>query len=248
MPALAVLDRGPPGLWRGAFHRFAHPQPSRRCGVPERPGRHRPLHRAPDVAASCSGQRVGVPRPQASLSALRASFSKGSTIAGELQDRLGVFWPRHSTGTDLDIDDFLSPELHHHRSDDVRLAGNPRFSDWVRSSFEILDRWTDSEPTEADLVQLDRHRAAFQEAIPAFGAAVVNGLRASRELRTTRELLAERDTRIETLNRVIAVRDERSPSATRRSPPWNRFRRSTVNKSQIFSHRVRGGSPHLFAL
>ena len=136
-------------------------------------------------------------------------FCKGSTIAGELQDRLGVLWPRHSIDTDIDIDEFLSPELHHHRSDDVGLVGDPRFSGWVRSSFEILDRWTHSEPTETDLAQLDRHRTAFQEAIPAFGAAVVNGRRASRELGATRELLAERDSDIETLNRVITARDAR---------------------------------------
>ena len=135
-------------------------------------------------------------------------LSRERTIAGDLQDRLGVFWPKDSTDTNLDIDHFLSSELHHHRSDDVALVGDSRLSCWLRSSFEILDRWTHGEPTETDLAQLDRHRIAFEEAIPAFGAAIVKGQRASQELGTTRELLAERDSRIATLIQVIAARDE----------------------------------------
>ena len=138
---------------------------------------------------------------------------KTHAVVDRLGDALGLVWPTRSTRTNMEIEKFLSPTLRHHDNDDTGVVENPRLSHWLRSSFEILDRWACGSVRKKDLSVLNRVKAAFDDAAPAFGGAVAVGLRAARdlsaandtltgltaELHTAREALAERGERIVTL-------------------------------------------------
>ena len=124
-------------------------------------------------------------------------ISEPHAVADEMSDGLGVVWPRRSTDTDIEIDDFLSPALRHHRTDDDSFFVNPRLSTWIRDSFEIFNRWTYSAPLKADQDTLDGIRAAFNVATPAFGRAVAVGVKNSIERDTLRDKLAIEERRTE---------------------------------------------------
>ena len=126
-------------------------------------------------------------------------LSEPHSIVDRLGDTLGIAWPRCSTDTDLAIEEFLSPSLRHHRNEDFAVLENPRLSSWLRSSFSILDRWAGGSVDEGDVPALDRIRAAFDDAAPAFGRAVTAGVQAVLDLRAAERTLAERELRIEAL-------------------------------------------------
>ena len=127
---------------------------------------------------------------------------------------LGVSWPRRSSaGARMEIGEFFSSRLRHHRIDDARLLADPRLSRWISSSFEIFERWCRGEPREEDLGRLDRIRSAFDEAAAAFSLPLAAGERAVAErdarIEGLRQAVAERDARIERLRRTVAGRDVR---------------------------------------
>ena len=142
---------------------------------------------------------------------------KTHAVVDRLGDALGVVWPTRSTRTNMEIEEFLSPTLRHHQNDDTGVVGNPRLSHWLRSSFEILDRWAcGSVVRKKDFSALDRVRAAFDDAAPAFGSALAVGVKAARDLTAANDTLTERDGRIEiltaeldTTRETLAERDER---------------------------------------
>ena len=132
---------------------------------------------------------------------------------------LGLALPRRDAPeTAAAIDAFLSRDLRHHRSGDDTLLADEDIPAWVRSTFRILERWTRGEVDEADTGELDRIRAAFDAAAPAFGRALAAGQEAGRECRrlarellnvsetleTTREAFRERDRRLDEQNQRLA--------------------------------------------
>ena len=132
---------------------------------------------------------------------------------------LGLTLPRRDApGTAADINAFLSRDLRHHRSADDGLLADEDISAWVRSTFRILERWTRGEVDGADAGELDRIRAAFDAAAPAFGRALAAGQEAGRECRrlarellnvsqtleTTRVAFRERDRRLDEQNQRLA--------------------------------------------
>ena len=125
-------------------------------------------------------------------------------VVDRLGDVLGVSWPRRMNDADEEIDQFLSTRLRHHSNDDTRVMENPRLSHWLRSSFEIFARWTNGEERKTDTARLDRIKAAFDDAIPAFDRAVSVGLKTTRRLSTAQAELATRDGQIASLKRALA--------------------------------------------
>ena len=139
---------------------------------------------------------------------------KTHAVVDRIGDALGVVWPTRSTRTNMEIDEYLSPTLRHHQNDDIGVVGNPRLSHWLRSSFEILDRWACGSVRKKDFSTLDRVRAAFDNAAPAFGSAIAVGVKAARDLTAANDTLTERDARIDTLASDLAERDERIVTST----------------------------------
>ncbi len=156
---------------------------------------------------------------------------------------LGLALPRRGgPATEADIDAFLSPDLRHHQSGDDGLLADTGISEWVRSSFRILAQWTRGAADKADAGELDRIRAAFDAAAPAFGQALAAGQQAGRECRAlARELLAVSET-LETTRQTAEARNERLTDAWKkleaaRHSLTERNQRLTVTWQQLEATR-----------
>jgi len=139
-------------------------------------------------------------------------LSRPHAAANALGTALGISWPKHvSTEGRMEIDEFLSSDLHHHRADDEALLTSPALSRWTVSSFEIFDRWCRGETRAGDTGKLGRIRAAFDAATPAFARAVAAGRRAVRkregEIAVLERGVAERDGRIVELSAALSARE-----------------------------------------
>ena len=127
-----------------------------------------------------------------------ALLSETSTMVDVIGETLGVSWPKStSASAQIEIDEFISSDLRHHQNSDGKLLRNPILSHWIKSSFEIFNRWACGDAHDKDIEELDRIKSAFDAALPAFSRAF-----ASRET-----AVAERDGQIEGLNRAVAERD-----------------------------------------
>ena len=152
---------------------------------------------------------------------LRRAYSRYETLLSEphaVMDRLGrdldVSWPkRESVHAHAEIERFLSPELHHHQSDDAAFLTNPVLSRWLGKCFELFNRWSRGEVCETDVALLDRIRSAFDEATPLFSRYIADCEQAVAErdgrIEGLSEAVAERDGRIEGLSEAVAERDGR---------------------------------------
>jgi hypothetical protein len=119
----------------------------------------------------------------------------------------------------MEIEEFLSPVLHHHNSDDFTHRSIPHISEWIETVFDIFDRWSHDEVRVEDIPDLDRIKAAFDEATPTFSRAMVSGQRAERnnrvllrkledsrrELEDSRRQLVEHDHRIRVLSEQVEM-------------------------------------------
>ena len=119
-------------------------------------------------------------------------LKEAHALVSRLGDDLGVALPRASSPyAEMDIDEFLSPVLHHHSSDDASHRSHPHLSNWIKTSFEILDRWSNGDVREDDTPDLDRIKAAFDDATPAFSRAMAAGHVAARSNRDLSERLED---------------------------------------------------------
>ena len=158
---------------------------------------------------------------------LRRTYSRYETLLSEphaTMDRLGrdldVSWPRRaSVRGHAEIERFLSPELHHHRTDDAAFLTNPALSRWLGQCFELFSRWSRGEVCETDVALLDRIGLAFDEATPLFRHYIASCEKAVSErdkrIETLSEEVAERNGRIETLSDFIVALNGHSELLTR---------------------------------
>ena len=121
-------------------------------------------------------------------------LSQAQALIDRLGEDLDVSWPkRQSPFAEMEVDEFLSPALRHHHSEDADHRSNPRLSHWITASFDIFDRWSRGDARKEDMPDLDRIRAAFDEAAPAFSRALAAGRTADQKNRLlTSELEASR--------------------------------------------------------
>ncbi len=144
------------------------------------------------------------------------------SLADSMGRELKICWPRRSTPASLEIEERLDPTIRHHVLDTALGARNPEIPPWVGWTFDVLDRWSHGVVNEDDRGGLDAVRTAFDEAGATFARAVVAGVRVGRrnralteqadvlegEASTLRELVSDRDGRIEALQREVANRNE----------------------------------------
>ena len=109
-------------------------------------------------------------------------------IATGAEVELDLSWPRTPDQVAKEVDAFLADELRHHRETPKDVIGNPMLSSWLRDAFAILDRWAAEGEDPADFPTLDRIKAAFDDAAPAFTRLISQG---QSRLRAANEALQE---------------------------------------------------------
>ncbi|MFW6028293.1 MAG: hypothetical protein ACOC9Q_02080 [bacterium] len=134
--------------------------------------------------------------------------------ADRLSDNLGIGWPRRSRASDQEIQQFIDQALRHHARKDSSVLRNSSLSRWIRSSFEILGRWTRDDVRDSDAAALDGIRSEFDSAAIAFRQPVAVGREAAQaatKLQGTLEKrdarLDERDAKVDELRKSVEMRD-----------------------------------------
>ena len=144
------------------------------------------------------------------------------SLAIRLGSELEVAWPRQSTTTELEIGSFVAPAIRHHAYDDARVHDDPLISRWVKTVFEVLNRWAVGEVQRADAGTLDTVRLAFNDAVQTFSRPIAISRRVmqiNREYetqvstldstaRSLEEAVDARDRQIADLDRAVRERDQ----------------------------------------
>lgn len=97
----------------------------------------------------------------------------GREIA-RLQEGLGIILPRQSSRVGVQVNKFLESALRHFDTSPDKVIKDPGVAEWIRSTYEIMQRWATEEEDPADHVTLDRILAAFDEATPVMNTIITN--------------------------------------------------------------------------
>ncbi len=144
-------------------------------------------------------------------------------LAIRLGSELEVTWPRRSTVADLEIESFIASSIRHHIHDDARVHDDPMVSVWVKTAFEILNRWARGNVRKTDPGTLDAIALAFNDSAPNFGRPVAVGRQAMQRNReyeaqidaldrtalSLEQAVGSRDRQIADLDRAVRERDQR---------------------------------------
>lgn len=95
------------------------------------------------------------------------------------QQILDLAWPGHSPRVVAEIEEFLSADLRNHVQPSVRQMRLPVAQDWIRSTYAILDRWTQDEAAEGDIQELTTIYEGFEAGLEHFGRLVDDNSRMS---------------------------------------------------------------------
>ena len=130
-------------------------------------------------------------------------FGNWQAVARKIAADLDIVWPAASNSVDLQIDEAISSNLHHHRTGVDRVAANPALLPWIESTFEILSRRARGEGRSQDLDELDRIRGEFEESSRYFTPAILAGHRVHDQVEERRKKIESLDHRNATLRHEI---------------------------------------------
>lgn len=116
-------------------------------------------------------------------------------LALRASEVFGMAWPRNNEATAVEIERFLGGRHRHHCRTLENVIENPMLAGWVRHVYEIFCRWAAGQGEDnSDHATLDRIRAEFDAATPAFARLILLGREAqSRLTETEGQLSAQRD-------------------------------------------------------
>ena len=83
--------------------------------------------------------------------------------------QIDAAWPDLTRAAELEIDDFLSPDLRHETAELSELSAHPKAISWVVETNDILLKLCDDDKNPRLLARIDAVRAAFDAACRAFG-------------------------------------------------------------------------------
>lgn len=148
----------------------------------------------------------GMARFHCSYGGLMTGWSR---LAARAQEALGIFWPRLCGSTGEEIDAFLTDRLQHHREPPKSIE-NPMLSVWLRNTFAIFSRWAEEGETPSDYAALDRIRAEFDAAAPAFAPLISSGFRARQEAQGLKLALEEMQGKLAGAEAALAAGEGRT--------------------------------------
>ena len=140
------------------------------------------------------------------------------SVVVRIGERLGLSWPNLSTAADMEIGEFLSPDLRHHADQRDAVESPTQSIRWIGDTWEILQRWSIDEESPADLDTLNEIRSSLNDLGPLFGRPLLLGRRAmhkesaleakvadlSADLDSERDRSQEKGGQIEALKTAVA--------------------------------------------
>jgi hypothetical protein len=130
----------------------------------------------------------GVPRFFTSYDRLLREWARTMQDA---EAALNIVWPRMSPHVAAEIDGFLSRRYRHYKEDVEAVLENPRLSAWLRGAYQVLGAWASAGENPQDFAALDRIRADFNSASPAFSRLIAAGKTATGKFTQADRMLAE---------------------------------------------------------
>ncbi|NVO29168.1 hypothetical protein HJ526_17220 [Donghicola sp. C2-DW-16] len=101
------------------------------------------------------------------------------SVIGKFQKQTGLTLPLSVEEAEDEVAAFLTSDLRHSAETAETLAAHPDATPWVRTTFEIMERWVREGENSADFETLDVIRAELDQVTPMFGP-MVQYLRAER--------------------------------------------------------------------
>jgi hypothetical protein len=102
----------------------------------------------------------------------------------------GFDWPRLSTASAVEIDQFLDPSLRHHSERPEAFIAKADAS-LLATTYRVLDRWAGDGERKTDFKELDRARASLAESAPIFERIVLSGRKSATEVRALTGVVAD---------------------------------------------------------
>jgi hypothetical protein len=99
-------------------------------------------------------------------------------------------WPRLSTASAMEIDQFLNPSLRHHNERPETFIAKADAS-LLAKTFRVLDRWAGDGERKSDFKELDHVRASLAESAPIFERIVLSGRKSATEVRALTGAIAD---------------------------------------------------------
>ncbi|OYU73595.1 MAG: sulfotransferase family protein, partial [Alphaproteobacteria bacterium PA3] len=87
---------------------------------------------------------------------------------------LDLALPRNSPASHAEVEKFLTRDMRHHDARGDTGLGLLGASNWLRRTFEIMQHWSEQGEDPADHAELDRIRAEFDHAYPAFSRLLLS--------------------------------------------------------------------------
>jgi hypothetical protein len=102
----------------------------------------------------------------------------------------GFDWPRLSTASAVEIDQFLDRSLRHHSERPEAFIAKADAS-LLATTYRVLDRWAGDGERKTDFKELDRARASLAESAPIFERIVLSGRKSATEVRALTGAIAD---------------------------------------------------------
>ncbi|WP_397581987.1 sulfotransferase family protein, partial [Sphingorhabdus sp.] len=95
-------------------------------------------------------------------------MSNWFSVIDRVRIGLGITLPRNSPSVHLEIKQYLNGQHRHHDIPVETVIGNPALSDWLRTTFAIMMRWSEEGEKSSDYAELDQIRLEFDRSYSTF--------------------------------------------------------------------------------
>ena len=150
-------------------------------------------------------------------------------------ERLQLSWPKMSSASGLDIDDFLTPDLRHHATPADVIESSSQGVRWIAECHDILQRWCDDDERDSDLATLDEIRSGLNALGPLFGRPIELGRRA---MHSVRRLEGERQELASLLETETVRANELQQTVTQEAAEAESLRQATARQAEVIAEQA----------
>ena len=116
-----------------------------------------------------------------------------TSLVSVAESKLGLRFPRRSARASEEVDAYLADRHRHHRLSPKAVLGDAAASDWLKTTYAIMLRWSESGEEPKDYAQLDSIRSELDRSAGTFSRLIYRGKKAVEEVNGLHHVLAERD-------------------------------------------------------
>ena len=157
------------------------------------------------------------------------------SLVMRIGERLELSWPKMSSASELEIDDFLTPDLRHHADPFDAIEPNAQSVRWIADCHDILQRWCADDERDSDLATLDEIRSSLNGLGPLFGRPIELGRRA---MHSARRLEGERKELTSLLEAETVQTNELQRVVTQTAAEAESLRQATARQAEEIAEQA----------